>query len=293
MLDIRKLTKHIGAEVGGVDLREPLPVEMFQRLRMALAKYAVLVFRGQEITNEQHIHFSAGLGPLEMTIPSDPIGDGGPLGVISNVDEQGQIIPPDDVRSLYTKGNMLWHSDGSFKPVPLRASLLLAKAIPPTGGNTEFASLVASYEALPAAQRQRLEGLFAEHSLAHSRAQIAPNLMPDRFLKDTPPVSQPMLRPIPETGKRALLVGAYATHVVDQPLPEGRALLAELLAWVTRPEFVYRHQWQINDLLVYDNRCCLHRGRDWDRATYKRILHRTTLAGDDPTRSSAPPQPLT
>lgn len=162
----------------------------------------------------------------------------------------------------------------------------------PTGGNTVFASLVASYEALPAAQRQRLEGLFAEHSLVHSRGQIAPNVMPDRFLEDTPPPSQPMQRPIPETGKRALLVGAYATHIADQPPQEGRALLAELRAWVTRPEFVYRHQWQLNDLLVYDNRCCLHRGRDGDRATYKRILHRTPLTGDDPTRLSATHNPL-
>ena len=293
MFEIRKLTEHIGAEVVGIDVRGRLTAETYQRLRMALSQHAVLVFRGQEITDQQHIQFSAGLGPLEMTIPSDPIGDGGPLGDISNVDEQGEIIPPDDVRSLYTKGNMLWHSDGSFKPIPLRASLLAAKAIPPAGGNTEFASLIASYETLPAAQQERLKGLFAEHSLAHSRAQIAPNLMTESFLDDTPAVPQPMVRLIPETGKRALLVGSYATHIVDQPLHEGQTLLAELLAWVTRPEFVYSHRWQLNDLLVYDNRCCLHRGRDWDRANCKRILHRTTLAGDGPTSPSAdaPPTP--
>ena len=282
MLDIRKLTEHIGAEVGGIDLRGPLTVETYRQLRLALSEYAVLVFRGQEITDEHHIQFSAGLGPLEMTIPSDPIGHGGPLGVISNVDEQGEIIAPDDARSLYTKGNMLWHSDGSFKPIPLRASLLAAKVIPPTGGNTEFASLVASYEALTATKKQQLEGLVAEHSLAHSRAQIGPGLMTDSFLSDTPPVPQPMVRPIPEIGKPALLVGSYTTRIVDYPLQEGRDLLAELLTWATQPEFVYSHQWQVHDLLVYDNRCCLHRGRDWDRGTYKRILHRTTLAGDGP-----------
>ena len=290
MLQIRKLTEHIGAEIRGIDVRVRLPVDTYQRLRMALCQHAVLVFRGQEITDPQQIQFSAGLGPLEMTIPSDPIGDGGPLGVISNVDKLGEIIPPNDVRSLYTKGNMLWHSDGSFKPIPLRASLLAAKAIPPAGGNTEFASLTASYETLSAPQQEQLQGLFAEHSLAHSRAQIAPNLMTESFLDDTPPVPQPMVRLIPETGRRALLVGSYATHIVGQPLHEGQTLLAELLAWVTRPEFVYSHRWQLNDLLVYDNRCCLHRGRDWDRANCKRILHRTTLAGDGPApASNAPP----
>ena len=290
MLQIRKLTEHIGAEIRGIDVRVRLPADTYQRLRMALCQHAVLVFRGQEITDPQQIQFSAGLGPLEMTIPSDPIGDGGPLGIISNVDELGEIIPPNDARSLYTKGNMLWHSDGSFKPIPLRASLLAAKAIPPAGGNTEFASLTASYETLPAPQQEQLQGLFAEHSLAHSRAQIAPNLMTESFLDDTPPVPQPMVRLIPETGRRALLVGSYATHIVGQPLHEGQTLLAELLAWVTRPEFVYSHRWQLNDLLVYDNRCCLHRGRDWDRANCKRILHRTTLAGDGPApASNAPP----
>ena len=283
MLEIHKLEEQIGAEVVGVDVTGPVATGTFQELRQALCEYAVLVFRGQKLTDDQQVRFSAGLGPLEMTIPSDPIGDGGPVGIISNVDSQGALIPPDDMRSLYTKGNTLWHSDGSFKTNPLRASLLAAKVIPPTGGETEFASLVASYEALPAAKQAQLDGLVAEHSLAHSRAQIAPGLMTDNFLNDTPPVQHVVVREIPETGKRALLVGSYATRIVGQTPQNGQALLRELLTWATRPEFVYRHQWRVNDLLVYDNRCCLHRGREWDRTTCKRILHRTTLAGDGPT----------
>ena len=282
-LKIRKLKEHIGAEIQGVDITTPIDAETFEQLRGALCEYAVLVFHDQGITDEQHVTFSEGFGPLEMTMPSDPIGDGGPIGIISNLDENGNIIPPEDSRTLYTVANTLWHSDGSFKRVPLRGSLLYAKVVPPEGGETEFASLTAAYEALPDQRKADIKELIAEHSIAHSREQIAPNLMDEAFQKDTPPVDHRLVRTIPETGQKALLVGSYTTHIHGMPREEGKALLKELLEWSTRPQFVYRHEWRVNDLVVYDNRCCLHRGRSWDRGKYKRVLHRTTLAGDGPT----------
>ena len=283
MLAIRKLERHIGAEVQGVDITIPIDTEIFQKLREALYTYAVLVFHNQDVTDQQHVAFSEGFGPLEMTMVSDPIGDGGPIGIISNVDEYGELIPTEDPRILYTKGNSLWHSDGSFKRNPLRGSLLVAKVIPPEGGETEFASLCAAYENLPEEKKAELEGLVAEHSLANSRAQITPNLMSEAFLKETPSVNQALVRTISETGKKALLIGSYGVRIINWPTEKGKALLTELLDWATQPEFVYRHNWRVNDLLVYDNRCCLHRGRPWDRNKYKRILHRTTLTGDGPT----------
>ena len=282
-LKIRKLETYIGAEVQGVDITASIDADTFEQLRGALCEYAVLVFHDQDITDEQHVRFSEGFGPLEMTMPNDPIGDGGPIGVISNLDENGEIIPPEDSRTLYTVANTLWHSDGSFKRVPLRGSLLYAKIVPPEGGETEFASLTAAYAALPEQKKMEIEDLIAEHSIAHSRAQIAPNLMGDAFQKDTPPVNQRLVRVIPETGQKALLVGSYTTHVHGLPIEEGKALLKALLEWSTQPQFVYRHTWRPHDLVVYDNRCCLHRGRSWDRGKYKRVLHRTTLAGDGPT----------
>ena len=283
MLEIRKLERHIGAEVQGVDISAPIDAETFKKLREALYAYAVLVFHNQGITDQQHVAFSEGFGPIEMTMESDPIGNGGPIGIISNVDEYGELIPAEDPRVLYTKGNSLWHSDGSFKRNPLRGSLLAAKVIPPEGGETEFASLCAAYENLPEEKKAELEGLVAEHSLANSRVQIAPNLMSEAFLKETPSANQALVRTISETGKKALLIGAYGVRIVNWPTEKGKALLTELLDWATQPQFVYRHNWRVNDLLVYDNRCCLHRGRPWDRNKYKRILHRTTLAGDGPT----------
>ena len=213
-----------------------------------------------------------------MTIPSDPIGDGGPVGVISNVDDKGDVIPPDDKRMLYQKGNSLWHSDGSFRKVPLRGSLLSAREVPPAGGETEYASLRGAYAGLSDERKALIEDLAAEHSIAWSRQQIAPGLMDDEFLKDTPAAAHPLVRAIPETGEKALLVGSYATHIVGWPLEKGRALLAELLEWATQPRFVYRHAWQRHDLVMWDNVGCLHRGRPWG-GCHRRVMHRTTLSG--------------
>lgn len=200
---IRKLEEHIGAEVQGVDTTSSIDAETFEQLRSALCEYAVLVFHDQDITDEQYVTFSEGFGPLEMTIANDPIGDGGPIGIISNLDENGNIIPLEDPRMLYTVANTLWHSDGSFKRVPLHGSLLSAKIVPPEGGETEFASITAAYAALPEQRKADIEELIAEHSLANSRARIAPNLMIEAFQKDTPPVNQRLVRTIPETGKKA------------------------------------------------------------------------------------------
>ncbi len=276
---IRKLTEHIGAEVQGVDIASPIGDKTSKRLGAALVEHGVLVFRDQEITDDQHVAFTERFGRLEKTMKHDPIGDNVPIGVISNLDEHGDIIPPEDPRMQYTVGNTLWHSDGAFRPVPLRASFLAAKVVPPDGGGTEFASLCAAYAALSEEKKASLEGLVAEHSLAYSRGQTAPELMSEDFLRETPPTEQPVVRTIPETEQKALFVGSYAMSVNGWELEKGRALLGELLEWSTQPRFVYRHAWRANDLVAYDNRCCLHRGQSWDRARHKRLLHRTTLAG--------------
>ena len=280
-LEVRAIKEYIAAEVIGVDLTDAIEAEMFAEFRMALYRHAVLVFRDQEITDKDQGRFSEGFGRLELTIPSDPIGDGGPVGVVSNLDSQGEIIPPSDARSLYMQANRLWHSDGSFRRVPLKGSLLAAKCVPPSGGATEFASLVAPYAALPANRKKEIELLRAVHSLAYSREQVAPNLISSEFLRDTPPAEHPLVREVSETGEKALLVGSYAGNVVGWPTAKGRILLEELLAWCTQPHFVYRHEWQVHDIVVYDNRLCLHRGTAWDENKYKRVLHRTTLAWDE------------
>ena len=280
---ITTLEEHIGARVEGVDLTSPISEEEVRSIHNALFENSVLVFHDQDLTDEEHVVFTERLGPLQLTMASDPYGGGGPINRIANVDEHGDIIPSDDSRSLYQAGNMLWHSDGSFKPVPLKASLLSAKVVPPEGGETEFASMRAAYAALPEERKLELEGLVAEHSMAHSREQIAPGIITDEWLKETPPVEHALVRTIPETGEKALHVGSYASRIIGWPLEKGRALLQELLEWSTQRQFIYRHSWRTNDLVMWDNRSCLHRGRPWDGHSCKRIMHRTTLAGDGPT----------
>ena len=155
----------------------------------------------------------------------------------------------------------------------MKASLLSAKVVPPEGGETEYASLRAAYAALPEDRKSELEGLVAEHSMAYSREQIAPGAMTESWLKDTPPAQQVLVRTIPETGQKALYVGSYASQIIGWPLEKGRALLKELLEWSTQPQFVYEHTWRTNDLVIWDNRSCLHRGRPWDGRSYKRFAN--------------------
>ena len=281
-ITIKKLAEHIGAEVEGVDTTSSIDEDTLQQLRDAFSKYSVLVFHDQDTTDRQQVAFSERFGRIEMSLPNDPLGDGA-IFRISNVGENGQIIPPEDPRALYTAGNMLWHSDGSFRRVPLRASLLSAKVVPPSGGETEYASLRAAYVTLPEEKKLALRELIAEHSMAHSREQIAPNLLTKSFLDEVPPVMQRVVRTIPETGERVLFVGSYASHIIGWPKERGSALLKELLEWATQPQFVYQHKWRVNDLVMWDNRYCLHRGRPWDSGNHKRIMHRTTLSGDGPT----------
>ena len=282
-ITIKKLGEHLGAEIEGLDVASHIEDEDFEQIRDAFYEHSVVVFRDQPVTDEEHVAFSERFGPLEMSLPSDPLGGGGPIFHISNVDDDGEVIPSEDTRALYLSGNQLWHSDGSFRGVPLKASQMSAKVVPPEGGDTEFSSLRAAYASLPEEKRASLDGLVAEHSMAHSRAQIAPNLLSKEFQDDVPPVKQLLVRTIPETGERILFVGSYASHIIGWEIEKGKALLEELLEWSTQRQFVYRHRWRVNDLVMWDNRLCLHRGRPWDTGNHKRIMHRTTLAGDGPT----------
>ncbi len=282
-LTIKKLDKCIGAEIQGVNLASPINNEIFGQVNDAFHSYSVLVFRDQDINDEQHISFSRRFGPLESSMVNDPSGGGGPINRLSNVDEEGEIIPPEDRRMVYYSGNMLWHSDSSYKKVPARASLLFAIEVPPEGGETEYASMKAAYAGLPDKKKADMEGLFAEHSLAHSRSLIDPDLMNQAFQDEVPPIPQVLVRTIPETGEKTLFVGVHASHIIGWPVEKGRALLEELLSWTTQRKFVYRHQWRPKDLVMWDNRCCLHRGRPWNGAEYPRVMRRTTIAGEGPT----------
>jgi alpha-ketoglutarate-dependent 2,4-dichlorophenoxyacetate dioxygenase len=189
---------------------------------------------------------------------------------------------------------MLWHSDSSFKPVPSLCSLLSARIVPPEGGATEFASARAAYPSLPEALKARAARTIVVHDFAWSRDQVRPGFFTDRERAEYPPVRHPLVRTNPVNGRPALFLGAHASHVEGLAVEEGRALLRTLLEHVTQPQFCYRHEWTEGDLVIWDNRCVLHRATPFDAVRHRRLMQRTTVSGDPemaphtPQRSSGP-----
>ena len=279
----QKLSKHFAAEVRGIDIAAGVSVEDFAEVERLFNEHSVLVFRDQDIDDDQQADFSRRFGALEKTIV---INDGGgtEVAIIANVHpETDEIVPPDDQRMVYNSGNEMWHSDSSFKEVPATASLLSGREVPPTGADTEFASMRAAYGGLPADMKQRIEGLVAEHSILYSRSLIAPDLFSEEEGAEVPPVRQAVVRENPVNGRRNFYVGAHASHIEGMAIEEGRALIRELVEFATRPDYVFVHKWRPLDLVMWDNRCCMHRGRSWEKARYRRVMHRTTVAGIGPT----------
>lgn len=283
-ISLRELTPAFGAEVSGIDIAAGVDDAGFAEVRAAFEAYSVLVFPAQDIDDAAQVAFSRRFGELEETYAhAGNRHRGSQIVTITNVEADGSLIPPEDERIRFRLGNRFWHSDSSFKRVPATASLLSGREVPPEGGETEFASLRAAYDALPEARRAELEGLVAIHHYANSRRgteiQVA---KPDQD-KRLPPVPQAVVRTNPVNGRKGLYVGAHASHIVGMPEDEGRALLEELLGFATQPQFVYSHAWRPKDLVMYDNRCVLHRVRPYEVTKHRRVLHRTTVAGVGPT----------
>jgi alpha-ketoglutarate-dependent 2,4-dichlorophenoxyacetate dioxygenase len=196
---------------------------------------------------------------------------------VSNLDERGQILSLDDQRRAYRDGNQLWHTDSSFRQKSATWSMLHARIIPPDGADTEFADTRAAYDALPAATKTKLEGLIAEHSIWHSRAQLGGYTPTEEEKKLRPPARHPVVRRHPGSGRNALYIASHASHIIGWPVDEGRKLLEELLAFATQPRFVYRHKWRLGDLVMWDNRCTLHRATPFESTTHVRDMRRSTV----------------
>ena len=277
----------LGARVTGVDLTAPLDEASFRRIFDAFQEHSVLVFHDQRLRDEPQMAFSRRFGPLEETIKATGRENRlhPNLVDLSNTDpdHDDRLMDWTDRRMLYQSGNQLWHTDSSFKPVPAMASLLSGREVPPVGGETEFVSMRHAYATLPEETRRRLEGRTAVHSILYSRSTIAKGLFDPQHEKGLPPVRQALVRANPATGRRSIYIGSHAWYVEGMPYDESRRLLDELLAHTTRPECVYQHRWRQWDLVMWDNRCVLHRGRPWDAAVHRRVMRRTTVAGEGPT----------
>lgn len=283
-LTTRKLHPLLGAEIVGIDVKN-VDDATFKAIVDAFNEHSVLLFRGQSLADEEQVSWSRRFGPLETTIRSIASQEKTPehIANLTNVDAEDRLIPAGDKRNIFNAGNQMWHTDSSFKKVPAMASLLSAREIPPEGGETQYASMRVGYARLPEDLQRFLEGKVAIHSFVYSRGLIDDGLLPPEHAAQVPPVRQALVRVNPVNGRKAFYVGSHACEIVGMPTPEARALLRELREAATRPELVYTHRWRVGDLVMWDNRCMLHRGRPWNESRYRRVMHRTTVAGEGPT----------
>ena len=283
-IGVRKLSSAAGAEITGVDFARPLSAPAIELIHRALGENCVLLFREADITPAQHIAFSAHFGPLEAHV----IGDFGLPGhpeifVVSNVKEDGKLKG-----AIYA--GQYWHSDLSYMNKPSLGSLLLCHEMPDVGGDTMWANMYLAYETLSETLRRFIEGLTAIHDYSHAydtyfaHLKERPPLTAEQRAR-TPPVEHPMVRTHPVTGRKALYVNpGFTTGIVGMPRDESQPLLDMLFRHSTRPEFIYRHKWQVHDLIFWDNRCAMHYAlADYDFSV-RRHMHRTTIAGDAPYR---------
>ncbi len=282
-ISVRPLHPLFCAEISGADTGSPMDDATFAEIRAAFEAYSVLIFRDQTLSDETQIAFSRRFGPLEVAGKANPA-TGTPFARQSNLDiRTGAVIPPEDRRMIYQKGNYLWHSDSSFKPVPSLCSLLSARIVPPEGGNTEFACMRAAYDALDDAMKAKLEGLVVEHSLVYSRGTISDVALTPEMKAELPGAWQTATRVNPVNGRKAIYAGAHASHVIGWPREEGRAAIAWLNEFSTQEKFRYSHAWRAGDLVIWDNRATLHRATAYDTVKHKRLMQRTTVGDSGPT----------
>src|ERR1700754_1953890 len=285
---IRQIHKHFVGEVSGVDLRKPLTKDEAATIEAGMDKYAVLVFHGQDITDDQQMAFALNFGAREnprggnITKKQDyRLGSAG-LKDLPNPQKEGKPPAKDSRTHLFNLGNCLWHSDSSFRAIPAKFSLLSARVVNPKGGNTEFADMRAAYDALDGETKAEIEHIIGEHSLMYSRASLGFVDYSEEEKQMFKPVLQRLVRTHPVHGRKSLYLSSHAGKVIGITVPEGRLLLRDLTEHATQGEFVYVHRWTVHDLVMWDNRQTMHRVRRYDQSQ-PRDMRRATVAGTGPT----------
>src|SRR2546427_4151469 len=286
-VSIRQIHPVFVGEVSGIDISRPLSRDEIAAVEAGMDRYAVLVFHDQKLTDEQQMAFSRNFGPLEdarggnITKPEDKRLQVG-MNDVSNLGKDGRPLDRESRVRLFNLGNMLWHSDSSFRPIPAKYSLLSARVVNPVGGNTEFADMRAAYDALDADTKALIEDLVCEHSLMYSRGSLGLLDYSEEERAMFRPVRQRLVRTPSASRRRALYLSSRAGGGVGMPTPEARVLLPELPAHATQPRLVYVHRWRPSDFVMWDNRQMMHRVRRYDESQ-PRDMRRTTVAGDAPT----------
>jgi len=279
-MEIRRLGPGFAAEVRGVGLADVAASDdAYAAVRAAFEEHSVLLFRGQPVTDELQVAYSKRFGPLE-TAKAASRGEGTPFSVLTNVEPDGSLVPPDHKEALRARANQLWHTDSCFKDPPALASVLSVRILPGTGGETEFASKRLGWERLPAVQRARIENACAWHDYAHSRGKISKSMISERERATLPPVRWRIRWRNPANGRDSLYLASHTCAIDGMPQDEAQALIAELIDHVTAPGHTYLHTWQPGDVIMWDNRCVLHRGRPWPDGEPRHIV-RTTITATD------------
>src|SRR2546426_8489189 len=286
-VSIRQIHPVFVGEVSGIDISRPLSRDEIAAVEAGMDRYAVLVFHDQKVTDEEQMAFSRNFGPLEdarggnITKPEDKRLQVG-MNDVSNLGKDGRPLDRESRVRLFNLGNMLWHSDSSFRPIPAKYSLLSARVVNPVGGNTEFADMRAAYDALDAATKALIEDLVCEHSLMYSRGSLGMLEYSDEERAMFRPVRQKLVRTHPVSGRKSLYLSSHAGAILGMPTPEARILLRDLNEHATQPAFVYVHRWRSWDLVMWDSRQMMHRVRRYDESQ-RRDMRRTTVAGDAQT----------
>lgn len=286
--DLTVVKRHplIGAEVRGIDLGQPVDETMLSVLHALWMEHLLLIFPDQDITDEQHITFGRLFGALEVH-PSlaHRSSRNKEIYRVSNVDEDGNIVPPKDTAWQYLNLSWLWHTDSSFREVPSKGSILHGIETTNAGGNTLFANMYAAYDDLSDQMKQRIDRLYVIHDhdfIIKQSKQLSEKQDKGRY-DDLPPVRHPLVQRHPVTGRPSLLLSPHTMdHIDGMADPESRTLLDELTAHATQEKYVYRHVWADDDVIMWDNRCTMHSVEPFDNATVRRIMHRVTLVGDGP-----------
>jgi len=284
-LSIRPVTPAFVAEVDGIDLSGTITDQSVAEIWTAIDRYAVLVFHDQRLSDAQLRDFAARFGPLEIGRSAARLGRRRlaipQIGDISNLNEDNQVRDLHDRKRLDSLGNRLWHTDASYMPVPVVLGMLHAVTLPPPSpfgnGETEFADMRAAYDALPQATKDAIDPLVIQHDVFWSRGQIGFTEFPAGEREQYPPSPQKLVRTHPGSKRKTLYLSAHASHVVDWPVADGRLLLFDLNAHATQPRFVHTHEWRVGDVVIWDNRCTMHRGRPHDERQARDLRRATTL----------------
>jgi alpha-ketoglutarate-dependent 2,4-dichlorophenoxyacetate dioxygenase len=285
-LTFRKLHSHFVAEVNKVDLRQVHDGATLDQIRAGMDEYGVLVFHDQAFGGAEQIQFAQRFdGELHAktgasVLQKNRFGNEA-LSDISNVDENGEIFKSNDRRRMYSLGNRLWHTDASFQDPPGRYSMLFACVVPPVAADTEFADMRTAYDELAVETKAQIEGLLVHHSIAYSRETLGFTFTAEEMEKLKGAV-HPLVRTLLGSGRRSLYLASHASKIVDWPVPEGRLLLRDLMEHATQPQYVYRHAWRVGDLVIWDNRATMHRGKPFEDDKHRRELRRVTTLDIEP-----------